>query len=78
MTEEMVLERLNGVFQQVLDQPDLKITPATTAKDVDGWDSMSHVMLVVEIEQTFKKRFKAREIGEWKSVGDMVAAILRP
>lgn len=77
MTEEIVLERLNGVFRQVLDQPGLQIGPETTALDVDGWDSMSHVMLVVEIEQQFKKRFKSREIAEWKSVGDMIASILR-
>jgi acyl carrier protein len=75
MTNEEVLAKLQDVFRKVLNDKSIVLTPATTAKDVAGWDSLSHVMLVVEIEGSFKKRFKAREIQNWQNVGDMIQSL---
>lgn len=59
----------------VLDLDELTITEATTAKDVEGWDSLSHIRLVVAIEQGFRVKFSTGEIERFTSVGDMVVAI---
>jgi acyl carrier protein len=75
MSQEEILEKLGGVFAQVLNAKGLQLGMDTTAKDVPGWDSLSHVMLVVEIEGAFKKRFKAKEIQTWQSVGDIVRSL---
>jgi acyl carrier protein len=75
MTNEEVLAKLQDVFRKVLNDKSIVLSPSTTAKDVAGWDSLSHVMLVVEIEGAFKKRFKAREIQNWQNVGDMITSL---
>ncbi|MBK9449094.1 MAG: acyl carrier protein [Bacteroidetes bacterium] len=75
MSNEEVLAKLQVVFRRVLGDASIVLTEGTTAKDVAGWDSLSHVMLVVEIEDTFKKRFKSREIQNWQCVGDMVTSL---
>jgi acyl carrier protein len=75
MSNEEFLAKLQVVFRQVLSDNSIVLTENTTAKDVAGWDSLSHVMLVVEIETAFKKRFKAREIQNWQRVGDMITSL---
>lgn len=75
MSQEEILAKLQEVFRKVLNDKSIVLTPATTAKDVAGWDSLSHVMLVVEIEGAFKKRFKSREITGWQNVGDMITSL---
>ena len=64
-------EQLNAVFCRVFNDSDIKITPETTANDIDEWDSLSHVNLVVAIEKHFNIRFKSSEIMRWKNVGQM-------
>jgi acyl carrier protein len=75
MSREEILAKLQDVFRRVLNDKGIVLTEATTAKDVAGWDSLSHVMLVVDIETAFKKRFKAREIQNWQCVGDMITSL---
>jgi acyl carrier protein len=66
---------LNAIFCKVFDDNDIKITPEMTANDVDEWDSLSHVNLIVAIEKHFKIKFKNSEIIRWKSVGQMLNSI---
>ncbi|QXE90689.1 acyl carrier protein [Geomonas subterranea] len=68
-------EQLNEVFCQVFDDEDIRITPATTADDIDGWDSLSHVNLIVAVESTFGIRFSQKEVLTFKNVGDLLACI---
>ncbi len=75
MTNEGILAQLNIIFREVLDLPDLILTPATTASDVPGWDSLTHVQLVVAVEKQFGMRFTAKEIRSFANVGDMCAVI---
>ena len=72
-----IFELLNGVFQDVFDDDDLVVESVTTAQDVDGWNSLAHIRLMVSIEKVFKLRFSAAEISSLKNVGDMAALILR-
>ena len=68
-------EQLNSVFCRVFDDNDIKISSETTANDIDGWDSLSHVNLVVAIEKHFRIKFKSSEIMKWKNVGQMQESI---
>ena len=68
-------EQLNTIFCKVFDDKDIKITPETTANDIDEWDSLSHVNLVVSIERGFGIKFKSAEIIKWKNVGQMLDSI---
>ena len=72
-----VQERLNKIFCEVFDDDDIKITPETTANDVDGWDSLSHVNLITTIEARFTIRFTQKELLKQRNVGDLIADIDR-
>lgn len=75
MSSEDILNRLNVLFRDVLDDEEINLTPATTASDVDGWDSLNHVRLMVSVEAEFKSKFSAAEISRLKNVGDLVALL---
>jgi acyl carrier protein len=71
------LQRVNEVFQEVFDNDELRVTDDTTAKDVEGWDSLMHVTLIVNIEKAFQARFPSSAIAGLKNVGDLVRLIER-
>jgi acyl carrier protein len=70
-----ILERLNAVFQDVFDDEDLRISLETTANDIEGWDSLMHVTLMVSIEKAFQVRFSSAEVAGLKNVGELVDLI---
>lgn len=65
------LARLNEVFQDVFEDEDLRITRETTANDIEGWDSMMHVTLVIRVEKAFGVKFTSAEVASLKCVGDL-------
>lgn len=69
------IEKLNGIFQTVFDNDDIQIRPEMTATDVDGWDSLSHVNLILAVERGFGVRFTQKELLTFKNVGDLLRAI---
>lgn len=75
MTEQAVLEKLTAIFRDVFDAPDLTLSLTTTAEDVEEWDSVNHITLVVETERQFGIKFQTAEIEELKNVGDLVHLI---
>jgi acyl carrier protein len=70
-----VYKRLTEVMQNVFGDDDLVATPELTASDVEGWDSLKHVRLVLSVEKAFQISFSAAEIGNLKSVGDLADLI---
>lgn len=70
-----ILEKVQEIFRDELDVEDLVLNDETTAEDVDEWDSLSHVQLVVAIEKAFKIKFTAKEIISWECVGNLVDSI---
>lgn len=74
-TTAEILEALNGIFRHVLKNESLNLTETTTAHDVDGWDSLTNMLLISEMEKAFGVRFNFREIVKMKNVGDLCAAI---
>lgn len=76
MNKEETKEQVQEVFRDILDDEDLILTDNTTAHDVDGWDSLSHIQLVVAMEKHFKIKFSAKEILSWKNVGELIDSIV--
>ena len=76
MERTEVFDRLNRVFREVLDVENLVLTDGTTADDVEEWDSLSHIQLVVAVEKAFGVKFTSREIMRWNNVGEMADSIL--
>ena len=68
-------ERLTDLFREFFDDESIELEDGTVAADIDDWDSLNHVKLVVEIERSFSIRFSNREIAGWENVGDMRRAI---
>lgn len=75
MDKAEILKEVNAVFIDTLDNDKIVLTNETTASDVEEWDSLNHIQLVVAIEKKFKIRFTSREIQGWKNVGEMVDSI---
>jgi len=75
MTKEEILKQVEEVFRSVLDDETLVLTMETTADDVEDWDSLSHIQLVVGLEKSFHIKFNAREIMEWENIGGVVDSI---
>jgi acyl carrier protein len=69
------LERLTEVFRDVFEDDDLEVARETTAYDVEEWDSLMHVSLVVAVEREFNLRFKSSQVDSLQCVGDLIALI---
>lgn len=72
---EIVLYEVENIFREILDEESLTLTRETTASDVDGWDSLSHIQLIVAIEKKFNLKFSSREILSWKNVGELLDSL---
>jgi len=75
MTQEEILAECTKIFIEQLDNSSIVLKRETTAADIDEWDSLNHIQIIVGIEKRFKIRFTSVEIQGFKSVGDMVDAI---
>jgi acyl carrier protein len=75
MDEAQIYARLSEIFESVFDDDSIQLTPALTAKDVDGWDSLAHIRLMLTVERSFKVKFSTTEIGGLENVGGLVALI---
>jgi len=76
MERNDILSKINEVFVDVLDNEELVIVEETTASDVEEWDSLTHIQLVVGIEKKFGIRFTSAEIQKWNNVGEMMDSIV--
>ena len=75
MDEPEIYQRLTKIFQDMFDEDSIELTPKLSADDVDGWDSLTHIRLILTIEKAFKVKFSTSEIGKLENVGDLVALI---
>jgi acyl carrier protein len=75
MERKDILSQIKDIFIDTLDNEEIVIEETTQATDVDEWDSLTHIMLVVAIEKNFKMRFNSEEILSWKNIGEMVNCI---
>lgn len=75
MEINQIIKEVNDIFIDVLDDQDIVLSPETKADDIEEWDSLNHIQLIVAIEKHFKQRFTSSEIQNWKNVGEMCDAI---
>jgi acyl carrier protein len=75
MDEPQIYARLTEIFKDVFDEDSIEVTPELSAKDVDGWDSLTHIRLILTVEKAFKIKFSTSEIGKLENVGDLVTLI---
>lgn len=76
-TPQEIEAQLNGIFREVFDDEQIVIVRTMTADDIDEWDSMSHIRLVLSVEKAFGVKFSSAEIGALKNVGDFIDLIGR-
>ena len=72
MTDEKLYSEITTIFQRIIGDDSIKLAATTTAQDVEGWDSMNHIFIVVEIEKHFGVKFHAAEMEELKDIGELV------
>lgn len=75
MERAEILARVQDIFRDILDEESIVLNDTTTAKDIEGWDSLTHVQLVVAIEKSFKIKFTSKVIMSWNNVGEMIESI---
>ena len=68
MTKNEIMVQIQEIFCDVLDNEDIVLTDTTTSDDIEEWDSLSHIQLVVSIEKSFKLKFTAADISRWGTV----------
>ena len=77
MSRDEVLNSIEGVMRDVFDMDDLKISFETNAGEIDEWDSLAQINIVVALEKIYKVKFNLEELEVLEKVGDMVDLILR-
>ncbi len=75
MDRTEIFARLNGVFRDVFDNDGIEVRENTTAADVEGWDSLSHIMLLAAVEDEFGVKFDMKAVQGLKNVGAMADII---
>lgn len=75
MTREEIFEGLNEVFQDVFDDDTIAVTENTTAEDIEDWDSLEHINLILAVEEHFGMKFSMGEVTGMKNVGAMADLI---
>lgn len=76
MDTAAIFEKLNGIFRDVFDDDGISVGEKTTAKDIEDWDSLTHITLISAVEKAFGMRFKMGEVVNMKNVGEMVDIII--
>jgi acyl carrier protein len=69
---EQILERLTHVFQDVFDDEDIVLTPNTTAHDIEEWDSLNQIKIILACEKAFDVKLNARDINTLENVDAML------
>jgi len=75
MDTHIIKDKIGQILNTILEHDNFEIHEALTAKDVDGWDSLSHMMIITKIEEQFDIRFKLRELNKLKNMGSLISLI---
>ena len=75
MEKEAIVSKLTVIFRNVFTSSDLILNDALSANDVDNWDSLTHMIVINEIEVQFDIKFKLKELNKMKNVGDLIEII---
>ena len=75
MEDVEIRARLRDIFREVFDDESIEISDEMTAKDVEEWDSLNHINLIVAVERNFKVRFTTKEVTNVANVGEFIALL---
>lgn len=75
MEKQDVVNKLTEIFRKIFSNGNLVLNDSLTAKDVEQWDSLSHMLLISEIESEFGIKFKLKELNQMQNVGDMIRLV---
>ncbi|TPN89134.1 acyl carrier protein [Aquimarina algicola] len=70
-----IKEKISEILTAILEHTNFELHDELTAKDVDGWDSLSHMMIITKIEEEFGIRFKLRDLNKLKNMGSLITLI---
>jgi acyl carrier protein len=75
MDKQAIIEKIKAILQRVLKHDRFEIHDELTAQMVEGWDSLTHMVIITEIEKTFAVQFKLKEINKLKNMGNLIELI---
>ena len=75
MTHEEIMEIVRRIFREVFDDDDLEVNDSTNSSDIEDWDSLEHISLIVSMENEFNLKFDLKEVNKLANVGEMVDLI---
>ncbi len=76
MERKEMLGKLQNIFRDVFDNNELEISDESSSDDIDEWDSLAHIQLIVAIEKEFKIKFTSKDMLSWNNVGDMINSLI--
>jgi acyl carrier protein len=76
MEKAEVFEQLKGIFRKVFNNDTLEISEELTANDVESWDSLTHMLLITEVESSFSVKFRLKDLNKMRNVGDLVDIVI--
>ena len=75
MEKQEIIEKITGIFREVFSDSNIVINEEMTANDVENWDSLTHMLMITKVEETFGIKFKLKELNKLKMVGDLINTI---
>lgn len=72
MNRDEIIKRLNVIFADIFDDEDIVLEETMTSKDIDGWDSLTHISIIASIEEEFKMKFSMDELKNMKSISCII------
>lgn len=75
MNREVIVEKLTSIFRKVFNEKNLILRDDLTANDVETWDSLTHMLMITEVENEFHIKFKLKDLNKMKHVGDLISII---
>ena len=75
MEKTAIIEKLTAVFHEVFNDNNIVLRDDMTAKDVENWDSLTHMLMITKVEENFSIKFKLKELNKLKMVGDLISVI---
>lgn len=75
MNRNEIIEKLTSVFHEVFNDSSIVLRDEMTAKDVENWDSLTHMIMIKKVEEVFGIKFKLKELNKLKMVGDLINTI---
>ena len=75
MERNEILMQIQEIFREILDDNDINLTEEISSNDIEDWDSLTHIMIILDIEKKFRLKFSSSEILNWKNIGAMIDSI---